>query len=360
VVRGTPPDSLPAKLQSTIETIHLEWCDPLTAFNGDAAAFTTTRPLLEDCVETVLATDTRAKSAGLRRFAWVIPVLLLLAGGLAWRTARANRQWSAALARLDTEPGIAVIRSERSDGKWRITGMRDPLAVNPSVLMASRGVDTNEVVAHWEPYVSTEPALLLARARHVLAPPGGITLSLKGDTLVASGRAPAFWIIRADGLAPALAGVGAVDLSHVTPGLPASMEPIAAEIESQRTLFAAGSDALDQRAVSSIATVAAKLRELVKAADANRYDLTIQVVGRADPTGTEKDNLALSRRRAAVVRDRLVSLGINASRLSIDASGSGDPIPADAPAERARLNRSASFTIRAQPSLNANVAERQR
>ena len=358
VVRGTPPDSLPAKLQSTIETIHLEWCDPLTAFNGDAAAFTTTRPLLEDCVETVLATDTRAKSAGLRRFAWVIPVLLLLAGGLAWRTARANRQWSAALARLDTEPGIAVIRSERSDGKWRITGMRDPLAVNPSVLMASRGVDTNEVVAHWEPYVSTEPALLLARARHVLAPPGGITLSLKGDTLVASGRAPAFWIIRADGLAPALAGVGAVDLSHVTPGLPASMEPIAAEIESQRTLFAAGSDALDQRAVSSIATVAAKLRELVKAADANRYDLTIQVVGRADPTGTEKDNLALSRRRAAVVRDRLVSLGINASRLSIDASGSGDPIPADASAERARLNRSASFTIRAQPSPTA--AERQR
>jgi len=360
VVRGTPPDSLPAKLQTTLEAIHLQWCDPLTVFNGDAAAFTTTRPLLEDCVETVLATDTRAKSAGLRRFAWAIPVLLLLAVGIAWRTARRNQQWSAALARLDTEPGIAVIRSERSGGKWRISGLRDPLAVSPSVLMASRGVDTNDVVAHWEPYVSTEPALLLARARHVLAPPGGITLSLKGDTLVASGRAPAFWIIRADGLAPALAGVGAVDLSHVTPGLPASMEPIAAEIESQRTLFAGGSDALDQRAVNSIATVAAKLRELVKAADANRYDLTIQVVGRADPTGTEKDNLALSRRRAAVVRDRLVSLGINASRLSIDASGSGDPIPADASAERARLNRSASFTIRAQPSLNANVAERQR
>jgi outer membrane protein OmpA-like peptidoglycan-associated protein len=360
VVRGTPPDSLPAKLQTTLETIHLQWCDPLTGFNGDAAAFTTTRPLLEDCVETVLATDKRASAARLRRFAWVIPVLLLLAAGITWRTARTNRLWSAALARLDTEPGIAVIRTERSGGKWRITGMRDPLAVSPSLIMASRGVDTNDVVAHWEPYVSTEPALLLARARRLLAPPAGVTLSLKGDTLVASGRAPALWIIRADELAPALAGVGAADLSHVTLGLPATMEPIAAEIENLRTLFAAGSDALDQRALNTIATLAGKLRELVTAADANRYDFTLQIVGRADPTGAERDNLALSRRRATAVRDRLLSLGIKPSRLTVEATGSGDPIPADAAAERARVNRSVSYTIRAQPSETANVAERQR
>ena len=360
VVRGTPPDSLPAKLQTTLETIHLQWCDPLTAFDGDAAAFTTTRPLLEDCVETVLATDTRAKATGLGRLVWVIPVLLLLAAGMAWRTARGNRQWSAALARLDSEPGIAVIRTERSDGKWRITGMRDPLAVNPSVIIASRGIDTNNVVTHWEPYVSTEPALLLARARRVLAPPGGITLSLKSDTLVASGRAPAFWIVRADGLAPALAGIGAVDLSHVTPGLPADMEPIAVEIENLRVLFPAGSDALDQPALNTLARVAGKLRAIATAADANRYDLTMRIVGRADPTGAETDNLALSRRRAIAVRDRLLSLGVKASRLTVEATGSGDPIAADAPAERARLNRSVSFTIRAQPSLTGNVAERQR
>ena len=360
VVRGTPPDSLPAKLQTTLETIHLQWCDPLTAFDGDAAAFTTTRPLLEDCVETVLATDTRAKATGLRRLVWVIPVLLLLAAGMAWRTARGNRQWSAALARLDSEPGIAVIRTERSDGKWRITGMRDPLAVNPSVIIASRGIDTNNVVTHWEPYVSTEPALLLARARRVLAPPGGITLSLKTDTLVASGRAPAFWIVRADGLAPALAGIGAVDLSHVTPGLPADMEPIAVEIERLRVLFPAGSDALDQPALNTLARVAGKLRAIATAADANRYDLTMRIVGRADPTGAETDNLALSRRRAIAVRDRLLSLGVKASRVTVEATGSGDPIPADAPAERARLNRSVSFTIRAQPSLTGNVAERRR
>ena len=65
------------------------------------------------------------------------------------------------MTRLEAEPGIVVIRSERDGGKWHLTGMRDPLARNPSLLLASRGVDTNDVVARWEPYVSTEPALLL-------------------------------------------------------------------------------------------------------------------------------------------------------------------------------------------------------
>ena len=41
---------------------------------------------------------------------------------------RGARRWNETLTRLETEPGIAVIRSERTGGKWRVTGMRDPLA----------------------------------------------------------------------------------------------------------------------------------------------------------------------------------------------------------------------------------------
>ncbi len=357
VVRGTPPDTLPEKLQTTLERIHLRWSNPLTTFDGDTAAFISTQPVLEECIETVLATDQPSAKAGLRRFAWVIPVVLVVAG-LYWWFTRGTRQWNAALARLDTEPGIAVIRTDRRDGKWFVAGMRDPLAVNPALLMASRGVDTNKVVAHWEPYVSTEPSLVLARARHVLAAPGGVTLSLKSDTLVATGRAPAVWIVRAEGLAPALAGVGAVNLSQVTAGLPANMEAIATEIERQHALFAAGSDALDQGALATTATIASKLQDIFAAAAGNRYDVTMRVVGRADPTGAETDNLALSRRRATNVRDRLVSLGIPAARLAIDATGSNDPLAANSPAERARLNRSASFVIEARPSLVTAGAER--
>lgn len=362
VVRGQPPESLPLKLQTTLEAIHLQWSNPLTAFDGDASPFATTRPLLEECVETVLSTDRRANEVSTRTFTralrWAIPALLVVAA-LWWWATLGGRRWNEALTRLEAEPGIAVIRSERSGGRWHLTGMRDPLATDPAVILASRGIDTTDVVARWEPYVSTEPSLVLARAQRVLAPPGGVTLTLENGVLVASGHAPAFWIVRAEGLAPALAGVSAVDLSRVSPGLPADMEPFVTRLEAARVLFAAGSDALDAAAVAGAATVAQQLQELVRVAGSDGYDVTLQIVGRADPSGTESGNLNLSRRRATNVRDRLVSLGLTDSQLTVDATGSADPLPADSPAERARVNRSVSFVVHARPLARAG-AERVR
>jgi outer membrane protein OmpA-like peptidoglycan-associated protein len=359
VVRGQAPESLSVKLQTTLELIHLQWSNPLASFDGDASAFTATQPLLEDCIETVLATDRAASRPGLRKFAWVIPVLLVVVA-LSWWMTRGGRQWRSAIARLETEPGIVVIRSAREGGKWHLTGMRDPLATNPALLLATKGIDTTDVVARWEPYVSAEPALLLARARRVLSPPGSVTLALDGDRLIAAGRAPAFWIVRAETLAPALAGIGSVDFSRVSPGLPAEMETIAGEIERSHAFFAAGSDSLDRLALAATTVIATKLTSLFSSAATNRYDVTLRLVGRADPSGAETNNLALSRRRALSVRNRLVSLGIAAARLSVDAIGSNDPLLADSPAERARLNRSVSFVVRAQPSASANGAERSR
>ena len=138
------------------------------------------------------------------------------------------------------------------------------------------------------------------------------------------------------------------------------METIASEVERIHILFAAGSDVLDEAAVAATASVASKFQALVTAASGNRYEVALQVVGRADPTGAETDNLALSRRRAVAVRDRLASLGIPATRLTLEATGSNDPLSAETPAERARLNRSASFVIQAQPSRGTTSVERAR
>jgi hypothetical protein len=194
----------------------------------------------------------------------------------------------------------------------------------------------------------------------VLTSPDDVTLSVNGDTLVGAGRAPASWIARAEALAPALVGIGSVDFSRVSPGLPAELGEIVSEVERAHAFFTAGSDSLDAAALATTAAVAKKIEALIASAAANHYDIVVGVVGRADPTGAETDNLALSRRRAVTVRERLVSLGVRPSRITVDAVGSNDPISADSPAERARLNRSASFVVRAQPSASVSGAERAR
>ena len=80
------------------------------------------------------------------------------------------------------------------------------------------------------------------------------------------------------------------------------------------------------------------------------YDVALLIVGRTDATGYESKNVSLSRQRALAVRDRLVSLGVAPKQITIDAAGSNDPLPADSPAEQARLNRSVSFVVQARPS----------
>ncbi len=57
VVRGQAPDTLLAKLQDTLERVHLEYSGALTAFDGDATPFEPARPLLEECLATVVSTD---------------------------------------------------------------------------------------------------------------------------------------------------------------------------------------------------------------------------------------------------------------------------------------------------------------
>ncbi|HEX6106776.1 MAG TPA: hypothetical protein VFZ26_14405, partial [Gemmatimonadales bacterium] len=57
VVRGEAPDTLLGRLQDTLETVHLQFAGPLAEFDGDTGPFAAARPLLEECLTTVVDTD---------------------------------------------------------------------------------------------------------------------------------------------------------------------------------------------------------------------------------------------------------------------------------------------------------------
>jgi len=346
VVRGQYSPALVTKLQETLETIHVRWHDALGTFDGDTAPFEGTRPLLDDCLETVLADDARTGRRGIARFAWVLPVaLLLLAIGLP--VLRANQRWRRAVAAVDAEPGIVLVHSERNWGRWSFSGLRDPLARDPAAVLAGLGVDTTTVDGRWEPFTSAEPPLVLARAGRVLAPPPTVALRLARDTLVAEGVASEPWIARAASIGPALPGVSFVALGGVSPDLPAELAALRRDAEARRVLFALGSATLDSAARAVIATFAATYERLRREAGARGFDVALSLAGRTDASGGEATNLDLSRRRVDAVRDALLTLGVR-TIAGAEALSSSKPLPASGAADRARVNRSVSFSIEAR------------
>ncbi len=63
-----------------------------------------------------------------------------------------------------SEPGIVVTKSEARDGKFAVSGLRDPLAVDPLRLLGEAGIDPARVEAHFEPYQGLDPQSVLKTA----------------------------------------------------------------------------------------------------------------------------------------------------------------------------------------------------
>jgi outer membrane protein OmpA-like peptidoglycan-associated protein len=344
VVRGQAPDTLLTKLQDTLEQVHLEFSDQLAAFEGDAAPFEPARPMLEECLATVLSTSRerkrRTKAAWLP---WAIGATILLVA-LLWLKIRAEQRWDQAVASLRSEPGIVLTSAEREGGRWRFAGLRDPLAREPATLLAGAGTDTTSIEQRWEPYLSLRPQLVLARARRTLAPPATIAMALEGDTLRLRGSAPFQWTVATarSGLPP---GVAALDLSGVEAEVPPALAAQVSDIEGLRVLFGVGSALLNREARTTTDRVAGAFGRLNREAAETGARASLELVGRTDPTGSDSTNRALSRDRAEMVRALLVQRGASSGAVRVSEAGTVRPLEAADSAERARINRSVSFVV---------------
>jgi OOP family OmpA-OmpF porin len=286
VIRGQAPDQVLEKQQVALETVHLEFASQLADFNGDSTPFAPSRPLLEDCLETVLSTSKpKGKAAWLK---WVIPLalVLLVLGGF-WL--RATMRWNRGLKALRAEPGLVVVDAERGWGGWHISGLRDPVAREPRAVLASAGIEPGSLDGKWESYLSLNPAIVSVRA-------------LRG-----------------------------VDSLRNT-------------IQSSRILFAPGSSVLDQTALAKLTSLAVTYRQLEQEAAQAGGTARLELIGRTDPSGTDETNAALAEKRVDAVASWLESSGISPTRLAHNAVATSQPIASADSANRARINRSVSFS----------------
>ncbi len=344
VIRGQEPPELVADMQSVLETVHLQFRTQLKEFDGDTAALEPAEPILAELLETVVATDRPQARGWAPRVAWLLlaaAVLALMVFGV-----RSHLRWRTAVDALRAEPGLTLIEADRSWGTWRLEGLRDPRARDPLEVLASFEVDAEDVEAHWESYLSFDPEMVLARSREVLAPPEGVTLTLDGDRLRASGHASARWAIEAKEKVAGLPGVAVLDLSGLEREVPPELTARADVLMAERVLFDVASARLRPDSLAQLDGLAPRIRSLNEEANAVRYALRIRLIGRTDESGTEEGNRMLSEQRARSVLAALADRGLDPDRVSVIGIGVSDPLEARDEDLADQLNRSVSFEVR--------------
>lgn len=85
--------------------------------------------------------------------------------------------------------------------------------------------------------------------------------------------------------------------------------------------------------------------------------LAVRVIGHTDNSGDPQQNLALSTRRAESVRNALVSLGLEESRISYEGRGDAEPIAPNTSREGRAVNRRVDLLIPAYQPTDAEHAE---
>lgn len=361
VIRGNPPEGLHESLRTVLSRIHDERRHALESFDGDSSGFADVEAHLRECA----SLGQRAPRSAERGFPWLVAlvglVLLALAGlgGLRWwQNERAwehaqqveeakQRIWDGYVAQLRAQPGIVITEAGRRDGKFVVAGLRDPLAVDPQLLLRQAGIDPTNVISHWEPYQGLDPEFVLKRLQASLDPPPSVTLAIEGDHIVAQGSAPSTWIERARNAGRMLpAGGPNLDLSRVSDVFEGEIGKLSKAIQSHEIHFnfndslpAPGQEAiLDQ--------LASELNELESLASTMGVAARVMVTGHSDDAGNGTFNLSLSSARAGAVVALLKKRGVDPDVLAVRGAGQLEPLE-EASSEAARsANRRVSFKVR--------------
>jgi OOP family OmpA-OmpF porin len=343
VIRGNPPDALRASLREALLSVHRDLRQPLEEFNGDSSALGNLSSRLQGCLQQ----QEQPPEKKLSPWLWALPLALaiLVSFWMALRAAEASRV-DAYVQRLRSEPGIVVTEAERRNGKWHVSGLRDPLAADPADLLTASGLKPARVADHWEPYQALSPAIVLKRMSASLNTPPGISLSLDGNTIRANGSAPQHWVDKARTLIAALpAGAPDIDLSALKDVQDPTYISLRDAIQRHVINFDSGAPRPGAGQEPELDGLANELSELIRVARGLGFSVRVMIVGHADATGQETSNLALSAARAEVVRSLLRGRGIAPHLLLVRSAGTLEPEQAGPIGEDLAINRRVTFTV---------------
>lgn len=285
VIRGRPPAALKAVLDSVLERFCGQFAGELAGFNGETEPFAPAQDLLKDCFLGQAAAKMRRVSPVI----WFVPAAVVIALIL-WTAFlyRQDQRWRGYLRSISSEPGIVVASVERRDGAYQLTGLRDPLAADPSTLLAASRLSPDQVRFHWVNFESAqEPFATLRR--------------------YASARR---------------------------------------QLEAHRFHFERDSSVIGREQMDAVEGLATEIRQLEEIAARAKRGFVLEIRGHTDASGSESRNATLAGERANEVRNLLVTLGIDPHRLVVTRPGGQPEESHSGASERsAQFDREVSFHV---------------
>ncbi len=226
VCRGNPPRSLQEKILSTLEHLQQKYADDFKTFDGDTSPF----DVIDDELNHLLVQDYKPganpnkKKSPIKAMVMLAAIALLIAwwiGSSAMEGSQQQVEWEKYIAELQSQPGIMLGNISTLDDTTVVSGLRDPLSIDPySLLQQYKTLDNKHIQFHMQPYYALHPTLVLQRAYQKLAPPKSIEFSLDQNTLIIKGKAKQSWLDQARHQATFIPGIEHVDMSqasHITP-----------------------------------------------------------------------------------------------------------------------------------------------
>ncbi|MDR2549096.1 MAG: hypothetical protein LBD10_02655 [Desulfobulbus sp.] len=333
VLRGTPPSDFREGLRATLETMLIEFAEPLESFSGDTAPFTGAARHLEPFL------ITRYQDEGQKLPWWgkALPLLavLVLAGGIGTFSyhARELRQQQAAhmsfmqagLDFLRKEPGLTLTHvSQAANGPWEVMLLKDDLAKAPGDVLQAQGFQPDAFLVETIPYISYDPSIVARRVKNAIDLPPTVTMHFSQGMLTFTGTAPLAWIAGAKETARTLPGVKQVDMSGVKDPLLDRITAMIKSIESADIEFPLGKAIPVATDISKLAAAVDTLVELEKLVSGIGFTLSLTIYGHADATGLETRNYEISQDRTRTVAAMLYARG---SSIPIAMYGMGSQYP---------------------------------
>lgn len=314
VIRGNPPGQLRQTMENALERIHLVQEQQLHHFQGDSSAFEPSQPYLEECLQSQYQAK-KKRASPLKWIGGAAGILLLGLGAWGVLSSYERHQVQSFVNQLNQEAGIVVLRTEKQDGKYAISGLRDPLAPEPADLMAKMDLDPEKFVFYWEPYLSFDAEFIESRVKSLLQPPETVTLKVDTNgTVQASGTAPQAWITEAKQLALRLPNITQFNTQQIVPVEASALAGIKAKIEAQTFFFTQNAQLVPQQN-DKLKTLAEDIKQLAKTAKTINQNVAVLVEGHTDRSGSELINLYVREIRAKAIISLLSKQGIEKNLL---------------------------------------------